>query len=222
MSDVRKTRSIEAFLKNGGTFVVLRPIPDALTPERTVISLVARINIAHVREAAMQKGCADLVLASRRDKTAYVTVNDPRWPLPVFVDALALPPVGTRDGDLLATRCNSYGNIPLEDYLSDGILGSILYSWVNAATLAIEHALSVRMVRKGRVVICGGGPFTRLLAADLLPSSASFRKYWDGQIFKSPVNEGEGFIVRLDRGGHAEIRPLFPKVAYLRDPRWSR
>lgn len=221
MNDPRKTRPIQTFLEGGGTFVVLRPIPEALTFKRTVFSLAARVNIARMREAAMQKDCVDLVLTPR-DKAAYVTVNDARWPRPVFVDALALPPLGTRDGDLLAARCNLYGDSPLEDYLSHEIVGSILYTWVNAATLAIEHALAVRMVRRGRVVICGGGPFTRLLAADLLPSSAAFRKYWDGQIFKSPVNEGEGFIVRLGRAGHAVINPLFPRVAYLCNPRWSR
>jgi len=222
MSDARKTRSIETFLQNGGTFVVLRPIPEALTPERTVFSIAARVDIAHARKAAMQYNYVDLVLIPRGDKTAYVTVNDPRWPLPVFVDALALPRRGTRDGDLLAAGCTVYGNSPLESYLSNEVLGGILHSWVNAATTSIDQALSARMIRKGRVVICGGGPFTQLLAGDLLPSSTAFGSYWDGQIFQERVNEEEGFIVKLNRAGHAEIKPLFPRIAYIGNARRLR
>lgn len=212
MGDVRRISAVAEFLKSGGTFVVLRPVPDAPGGDRSFISLDARRRMHDVREAAMQKDCVDLVLIPPDNETALVTVRDRRWPQPITVPELALPSDTSRDGEQLNSARGRLGNAPLESYLADRVAGRVLLNWNETMFVAINRVLGLSMARGGRIIVCGGEPFIGFLAGSLVPNEGSLGKSCAGSnMLEVPVCKGEGFVLNLVDGDMAQIRPLFSK-----------
>lgn len=206
---VRRIPPIEAFLRGGGTFVVLRPVPIKMGD---VLSLQACRKLAQVREKAVDKGRVNLVLTPPYDDTAFVTVDKRGWPLPVLLADLALPADGTREGALITEARTQFGNSMVREYLRlQAPVAQTLLDWAQRATLAISRTLAVRMVRGGRVIICGGHPFIRLLGQHLVPSGM----IWSGALYNVRIYDEEGVVVSLNDRGHVALSPLFPRPMFM-------
>lgn len=200
-----KSTAIDTFLRNGGTFVVLRPVPNALDRERRIISLRDYRKVRQVREMARQKDCVDLVI-STPDDVAVATVGDTAWPTPIFVDELRLPDESTYEGHFLMEARTHFGNSSITEYWRLRIVKELLDTWATNAKLAIERVLRVRMIRRGRIVICGAEPFIGLLAAALAPGDE--KKFnWHGPL-NDPIYRYPGFFLNLTDAGNSRIWPM--------------
>lgn len=210
MGETRRIPPLEAFLKSGGVFVVLRPIPDAFDDGRALLSLKHRKRMAEARRGATAGGKVDLVIIPPRDKTAYRTICARGWPTtPILVDELVVPyDEKTPEGRVLNLARSKLRNVALERYLCFAPVREALTRWAEAASAAIARVLEVRTIHTGRVVICGGEPFVGLLASHLVPKT-SRGGYLLQDILKAPIYREAGFAVsRLSEFGGVQIKPL--------------
>jgi|GEM_PF-7005476 len=208
MDEEHKIPPLDCFLRNGGTFVVLRPVPDILDPERHTFSLEARRKLARVRKAAAETKVT-LVLMPPKDRRAYSTIADPRWPRPVFLPELLLPPPGTREGEILNEAHSRIRNASLREYMQNKMVGPILTVWAKTAAQAVVRVLEMQLVHTGRIIICGGDPFIRLLAGSIVLTSPLLSRHWISGTFDTPPYEGDGFVIALNDTGKPEIKSLF-------------
>ena len=204
---IRRIPAVEVFFKNGGTFVVLRPMSDALDAERLTLSLEARRKFVSIREAATDEG-VDLVLIPSKDTPASELVADRRWPRPIYVEKLALPVSGTSDGNTLNAVRAKLGSAQVSEYMHDRAAKKVLFNWARTAAQAIVDVLKTRRIYAGRVVICGGEPFIHFLAGHIVLNSPVISRYWVSGMFNASPYQGEGFIVNLTDTGQPQIKPL--------------
>ena len=207
MGETRRIPPIEAFIKNGGMFVVLRPIADAFDDERSLISFEHRKRMAAARRAAAAGGRVDLVIIPTGDETAYRTC-DPGWPRGVFVELVVPHDEKTPGGHALNLARSKLRNVELQRYLCFAPVRDALTRWAEAASAAIARVLEIRMVHTGRVVICGGEPFVGLLASHLVPKTSRGGCLLQ-DVLKAPIYREMGFTVsRLGEFGSMQIKPL--------------
>lgn len=229
MGEMKTISPLEDFFRRGGMATVLRSVPMAHpareSEDNHVLSLGAFREFYKTRprpraalesrervRKAVSRDPPDLVLIAP-DRAACGTVRQRDWPLPVIVPELAAPPLTTEEGWIIREVYETFRNVPLKTYLaSSSRTRMALTRWASAASLAIERALRVRVVHRGRIVVCGGDPFIGLIAAHLVPKSTYWNEHtgWMQTVLNEPVENRSGFTVH--RSGTLEgvydLRPL--------------
>lgn len=213
MGTVQPTDPLETFFREGGVAVVMQPISvtrDAKDdPMSFVASRTASINQGRVRKAASPKA-PDLIISSP-DGAARGTVRERGWPKPVLAAELAIPPYTREEGWAIRQACVDLGMVPLRTYQRHSpLVRDVLGGWAERMSEAIGRCLRAHTVQGGRIIICGGGPFTGLIASHLVPKAIrASGTDWTRMVLDARVGENAGFIVSCEgeRATH-KIKPL--------------